>query len=133
MLNEGKIKVMTHLARCEKKENDENFNIMNYYKYDYIRYNLLKTIITATVGYVLVLGLIALYQAEYLIANFVTLDYKAIGAVVLGCYIVLLLLYSVATIVGCSLKYDKSRKEIGHYYKVLEVLRKFYKKDKEQK
>lgn len=133
MLNEGKIKVMTHLAKCEKKENGESFNVMNFYKYDYIRYNLLKTVISVTIGYMLVIGLAALYQAEYLIANFVILDYKAIGTVVLGCYFALLLLYSVATIVGCALKYDKSRKEVGRYYKVLEALRKFYSKEKEQK
>ena len=133
MLNEGKIKVMTHLARCEKKDNGEIFNIMNFYKYDYIRYNLLKTFISVTIGYVMILGLAVLYHMEYLILNFVTLDYKMLGAVVLGCYLLMLLFYSVVTIAGCSAKYDNSRKEIGQYYRVLEGLRKFYGKEKEQK
>ena len=133
MLNEGKIKVMTHLARCEKKDNGEIFNIMNFYKYDYIRYNLLKTFISVTIGYVMILGLAVLYHMEYLILNFVTLDYKMLGAVVLGCYFLMLLCYSVVTVAGCSAKYDSSRKEIGQYYRVLEGLRKFYGKEKEQK
>lgn len=133
MLNEQKIKVMTRLAKCEKKEHRESFDIMNFYKYDYIRYNLLKTVIGVTVGYGMIVGLTALYHMEYLILNFVTLDYKAIVTLVLGGYLALLLIYSVATIAGSSGKYDKSRKEVGHYYRILEVLQKWYSKDNESR
>ncbi len=133
LLNESKIKVMTHLARREKAENGNDFRIMNFYKYDYIRYNLLKTFLNVTIGYGLILVLIALYKAEYLIANLVLLDYKAIGAVILAIYILLLIVYSVATVFTCSQQYDKSRKRVGRYYKILDVLRKFYNKESEQK
>lgn len=133
LLNESKIKVMTHLARCEKAENGKNFDVMNFYKYDFIRYNLIKTFLNVTVGYALILVLAALYYAEYLIQNFVTLDYKTIGFMALGIYLVLLILYSIATAVFCSLQYDKSRRHVGKYYKILELLRKFYGKEVEQK
>lgn len=133
MLNENKIKIMTYLAKEEKKEHEEDFRIMNFYKYDYIRYNLLKNFLSVTVGYVMVLGLAALYKAEYLIANLVLLDYKTIGAVVIGVYFILLVIYSVATVFTCSMQYEKSKRHVGKYYKILDVLRKFYDRESEQK
>lgn len=133
MLNESKIKVMTHLAKSENAKSGGAFRIMSYYKYDYIRYNLLKTFLSVTVGYVLILALAALYKLEYLIANFVVLDYKAIGITAGGIYLLLLILYSAATVIICSLQYDKSRRYVGKYYKILDVLRRFYDREAEQK
>jgi len=124
---------MTYLAKEEKSENAEDFRIMNFYKYDYIRYNLLKNFLSVTVGYVILLGLVALYKAEYLIANVVSLDYKAIAIVVIGVYVLLLILYSVVTVWTCTAQYEKSKKHVTRFYKMLEILRKFYDKEAEQK
>ncbi len=132
VLNEEKITIMVHLAKCEKKENESNFTVMNFYKSDYIRYNLLKTFVSVTIGYILILGLIMFYQAEYLIANAVTLDYKAIATTAVGIYFLLLLLYEVVTAITCFLKYDKSQKYTKKYYKSLDVLRRFYGSETEQ-
>ena len=133
MLNESKIKLMTCLAKDEKKENGKAFRIMNFYKYDFIRYNLIKNFLSVTVGYVLILALAALYKAEYLIANLVSLDYKLIGVILIGLYFLVLLVYSIRTVYICSIQYEKSKKQVGRYYKMLEVLQKFYDKESEQK
>ncbi len=133
MLNESKIKIMTYLAKEEKSENSEEFRIGSYYKYDYIRYNLIKNFLSVSVGYVLLLGLIALYKAEYLIANVALLDYKAIAMAVIGVYILLLILYSAVTVWISSAQYEKSKKHVTKFYKMLEVLRKFYDRESGQK
>lgn len=133
MLNENKIKVMTYLAKEEKSEYNEEFRIMNFYKYDYIRYNLIKNFLSVSVGYVMLLGLAALYKAEYLIANLMCLDLKKIAVVTIGIYVVLLLVYSVITVWLCSAKYEKSKRHTMKYYKLLDVLQKFYDRETEQK
>ena len=124
---------MTDLARYEKKENENNFKVINFYKSDYIRYHILKTFIGVTIAYVLIIALIMLYQAEYLIANVVILDYKAMGTMIASIYFVVLLFYEVITVILCALRYDKAQKQMIRYYKILEILRRFYGSETEQK
>ena len=133
MLNENKIKIMTYLAKEEKRENGDNFRIMNFYKYDYIRYNLIKNFLSVSVGYIMLLGLAALYKAEYLISNFMFLDFKKIAVIAIGIYVVLLFVYSAITVWLCSAKYEKSKRHTMKYYKLLDVLQKFYDRETEQK
>lgn len=133
MLNEKRIRIMARLALSEEKNGKENFNIGKYYKSDYVRYSILKTILSVTVGYVLILGMVALYHAEYLIANAVKLDYKAMGMYVLGIYAVLLIIYSAVAAVIAALKYDRAARFEKKYGNVLGILRKLYENDVEPK
>lgn len=133
VLNEKKLQIMSRLASYEKKEHQKDFKRAKYYKSDYIRYNLLKTIVSVTIGYVLILGLIAFYNLEFLISNAVILDYNEMIGKALTIYILLLVIYIVGTIIIYSLKYDKSHRLVGKYYKMLGVLRRFYHDEAEQK
>ena len=58
MLNTKKIRHMTNLAIYEKKEGREDIKLSTFYKSDYVRYHLLKTCISATIAYLLVLVMI---------------------------------------------------------------------------
>lgn len=129
MINNEKVRVMTKLAIYEKNEGKEDIKMNHYYKMDYVRYNILKSIVSITVGYFLILLMIIAYNSEYIISNAVTLDYKAIGTYVLGIYIILLMVYVFITIVCYSFKYDASRKRLGGYYKNLKALRKIYRQE----
>jgi len=126
MLNNSKIRLMTRLAVYETKEGKEDIRLSKYFKTDYVRYQVLKSIISVTVGYLLILGLIFIYKSEEIIKEAITLDYKTIGIYLLGFYIMLLAVYGLASLVGYSLKYDHSRKKLGKYYKLLKRLEKIY-------
>ena len=119
MLNFKKIRLMTKLAVYEKKDGKEDIHLSKYYKTDYVRFQTLKSIITATIGYALILALIAFYRLEYLIKNAVVLDYKLIGTYVLGFYLMTITLYGLGSIAGYSMKYDASRKKLSRYFKLL--------------
>ena len=67
-----------------------------------------------------------LYKSEYLIAQAVNLDYRAIGMTVLVIYVVLLTVYTVGAIIGYSIKYDLSRGKLAKYFRMLKVMRRFY-------
>jgi len=127
MLNSDKVRLMTKLALYESKEGKEDISLSKYYKTDYVRYQIIKSIICATIAYILILILIFLYRSEYLIANAVTLNYKVIGTYILGIYIIIATLYGLGSAVGYSVKYDKSRKKLSRYYKLLKRLNKIYK------
>lgn len=126
MLNNSKIRLMTKLAVYENKEGKDDISLSKYYKTDYVRYQVIKSIIAATFGYALILVLIILYKSEYIIKNAVILDYKTIGTYVLGFYIMVIAVYGLASLVGFSIKYDKSRKKLGRYFKLLKRLNKIY-------
>lgn len=126
MLNNDKIRLMTRLALYESKTGKEDIRLSKYYKTDYVRYQVIKSVIAATIGYALILVLIILYKSEYLIKNAVKLDYKTIGLYVLGFYIIIVAIYGLSSIVIYSRKYDISRKKLGRYYKLLKRLEKMY-------
>ncbi|CRZ33330.1 hypothetical protein DFR55_11349 [Herbinix hemicellulosilytica] len=126
MLNFKKIRLMTKLAVYEKKEGKEDIYLSKYYKTDYVRFQVLKSILSATVGYGLILGMIALYKMEYLIKNAVTLNYKSLGTYILGFYIMTITVYGLGSLVYYSMKYDASRKKLARYFKLLKRLEKLY-------
>ncbi|HHT89156.1 MAG TPA: hypothetical protein GX002_09105, partial [Clostridiales bacterium] len=121
-----KIRLMTKLAVYEKKDGKEDIHLSKYYKTDYVRYQVLKAIITSTIGYGLILGLIIFYRMEYLVRNAVVLNYKLIGTYVLGFYIMTVTVFGLGALVGYSLKYDASRKKLSRYYRLLRRLQKLY-------
>ena len=126
MLNTDKIRLMTKLALYETKEGKEDIRLSKYYKTDYVRYQVIKSILCATFGYALILLLIFIYKTEYIVSNAVTMDYKAIGAYILGIYIIIAAIYGLGASVGYAIKYDVSRKKLSRYYKFLKRLNKIY-------
>jgi uncharacterized membrane protein YesL len=117
---------MTKLAVYENKEGREDIHLSKYYKTDYVRYQVIKSIISATIGYLLILALVLIYKSEYIIRYAVTMNYKTIGIYVLGIYVLVIALYGLGSVVGYSMKYDYSRKKLARYFKLLKRLQKIY-------
>jgi hypothetical protein len=112
MLNNKKIRLMTKLAIFETKDGKEDIRLSKYYKTDYVRLQVLKSIVSTTVGYLLILALIFLYKSEYIIKNAVSLDYKTLGSYILGIYIILITIYGLGSLAWYSFKYEASRKKL---------------------
>lgn len=131
MLNNHKIRLMTKLSIYEKKDGKEDIRLGRYYRVDYVRYQLLKTIVAVTFGYLILVLMAILYNMEYLIAEAVRLDYAAIGRTLLGIYLVLVLAFSGIAVLGYTIKYNRSRKKLAKYYRMLKRLRTIYREEKE--
>lgn len=130
MLNNRKIRIMTKLALFEQTEGKEDLSMSKYYKTDYVRLNVLKTVVSVTIGYLLILLMIGMYESEYIISKAVTLDFVRIGRYILGFYIMIMTVYVTGSIIGYSIKYDKSRKNLSKYYNSLKKLSKIYSDEK---
>ncbi len=126
MLDNKKIKLMTKLAAFEEGKGKEDIKISKYYKTDYVRYQVIKTAVSITLGYLLVLLLFGMYHAEYIISKIVTLDFVRIGQYLLGFYIIIMAIYVTGAFIGYSIKYDHSKKNLSRYYKLLKRLNRFY-------
>lgn len=129
MLNNRKIRLMSKLAKYEKKEGKIDIKLSAYYKTDYVRVNVLKTMVSVTFGYFVILIMFALYHSEYLIANAVELDYIAIGKSALGGYLILLTIYLVGTIIGYNIRYQMSKKKLEKYFRMLRKLHTMYREE----
>lgn len=126
MLNNRKVRLMTRLAMYEQNEGKEDVRISKYFRTDYVRLNVLKTIVAVTFGYLLILLLLVVYHSEYLIREAVTLDYRGMISRYVGIYIIILAVYGALGMIGYMLKYRASRKKLAKYFRMLRRLRSLY-------
>ena len=118
---------MSKLAMFEKSsEGKMALRDISLFRYDHIRWDLLKTGASVTVGYVLILALIIMYNLEYLIKNATSLDYKDIGVKTLGIYLVVMVVYLVFTFLYSAYTYSKNRRKFVKYRKLLSQMERIY-------
>ena len=126
MIDNSKVRIMTRMSIYERHEGKEDLKFNKFFKSDYARLQVLKTLVWVTIGYLIVVALVALYKLEYLIDNALTLDYPDMGKTILAYYRVVLAVYLIGALVGYSLKYQFSRKRLKNYYRLLKSLKEIY-------
>ena len=133
MIVKDKVSLMSKMAIFEKSPKGKAvLRDISFFRADRIRWDLLKTGASVTVGYALVLGLIILYNLEYLIKNATTLNHKDIGIKTLGVYLVVMVVYLVFTFLYSTYRYGKSRKKFLKYNKLLSKLESIYDNELEE-
>ena len=127
MIVKNKVGLMSKLAMFEKSsEGKMALRDIILFRYDHIRWDLLKTGASVTVGYALILALIIMYNLEYLIKNATSLDYKDIGVKTLGIYLVVMVVYLVFTFLYSAYTYSKNRRKFVKYRKLLSQMERIY-------
>ena len=87
MIDENKVRLMTKIAIYEKHEGNRNLMISKYYRSDYVRYNVLKTLIAATVAFWSIVGAYAFLKFDDLLAKVSEVDYFDVMYKLLGAYV----------------------------------------------
>ena len=129
MLSEEKIILMTRLAEFEQGAGQIDLKRTNYYKTDYIRWQIIKTLLSVTGAVFLVLLLVALYNAEYLITNALELDFVNIGKYILVIYIGTSIFFVCLTIAISSIQYEQSKRRVKEYYANMNNLLEYYEEE----
>ena len=129
MINNEKVSLMTKLAIYENK-NSEDSKLSKYYKSDYVRHNILKTIISVTVAYVCILMLLLFYNLEEVLAKAFILNYSMLGIEIFVSYFVLIVIFTLLSFTIYTDKINKSRDNLMKYHKGLRQLSKMYDEDK---
>lgn len=133
MLNENKVKMMTKMAIYEKNEGRKMIKTAKYFKSDYIAFGVLRTLITTTIAFIIMLVMGVLYNIDKIITDINNLDYSAIVTGIIICYIVMLILFSVIALIVYSRQYDNSRKGLKRYFSRLNKLERFYNSEKKRR
>ena len=132
MLNEEKIKIMNKLAMYEQGEGKKYLPVSRYYRSDYIGLALIKNFFLVTIGYCLILAGIAAYFGEYLVDNIHKMDLVAVGRNAVIGYVVVLVVFSVATYIQYAVKYHKAKKSVKEYYQELTQPNKIYSREEKK-
>ncbi|MDD5829611.1 MAG: hypothetical protein PUD10_10725 [Lachnospira sp.] len=126
LLNENKVKMMTKMAIYEKNEGKTMLKTAKYFKGDFIAFGILKTIITTTIAFVIIVLLYVLCNAEGLMNQINSMDYMALGRKVAVYYVLMLIIFTAIAAAVYNYKYEHSRKGLKRYFSRLNKLERFY-------
>ncbi len=115
MINEEKVKLMTRIAAFETHEERGDLLTDGYFKWDYIWFHVIKSVLVGTLTYLILLSVFALYQIETNVEN-IRLDHVdtyILIAVLL--YIVTIAIYGAAAMLCYSHRYRKAHRAVRRY------------------
>ena len=126
MLEPDKIVLMTRLASFEKNEARENSNIWQYFRGDYIGWQVLKSIVAGTIVFGIIFAGFVIYDFETFMLEIYKMDLLEYAKGVLTKYLIFVAVYSVITYIVFAVKYAKARGELRTYVHNLNKLSKTY-------
>ena len=127
MLNEERIILMTKMASYEANEGKKNVAIGSYFRGDYIGWHVLKSIISATIAFVVVFGVYIYYDFEAFMTDIYKMDLIEFARHILSMYLWTTGIYAVIAYVVYMIRYMKAMKSLKLYYMNLRKLAGMYK------
>lgn len=126
MLNEERVILMTKLASYEVGEGKKNVAIGSYFRSDYIGWQVLKSIISATIAFVVVFAMYIFYDFEIFMMDIYKMDLLEFGKNVLIKYAYVVGGYALLSYIIYAYRYSKARKSLKLYYMNLRKLSVMY-------
>ena len=127
MLNEERIILMTKMASYEANDGKKNVAIGSYFRGDYIGWQVLKSIISATIAFVVVFGVYIYYDFEAFMTDIYKMDLIEFARHILSMYLWTTGIYAVIAYVVYMIRYMKAMKSLKLYYMNLRKLAGMYK------
>lgn len=127
MLNEERIILMTKMASYEANEGKKNVAIGSYFRGDYIGWQVLKSIISATIAFVVVFGMYIYYDFEVFMLDIYKMDVLAFVKRILSMYLWTIGIYAVIAFVVYAVRYSRAMKSLKLYHMNLRRLMNMYK------
>ncbi len=129
MLSEEKIKKMIRLSDYENGQGSTDLKRVRYLKMDYVRLQVLKTVASVLLAFLLILGIVAVYNVDYILQNALALPLRKIALIGGGGVAAVCLVSIIVTCRIASKEYDESRSRAGEYEQTLHELMKIYDKE----
>lgn len=131
MLNEERIRLMTKMACYEADEGKKNVAIGSYFRGDYIGVQIIKSVISATVAFVILFAMFIFYDFEVFMSDIYKMDLLQLAKSVIIDYLVFTAVYVVISYGVYTYRYTKAKKSLKIYYNNLKKLAYLY--DRETK
>lgn len=130
MLNEERIILMTQMASYEANEGKKNVAIGSYFRSDYIGWQVLKSIISATIAFVVVFAMYIFYDFEVFMTDIYKMDLLEFAKNVLFYYLGTVGAYALVSYVVYTVRYSRARKSLRAYHMNLHRLSNMYRSEK---
>ena len=126
MLNEKRIILMTKMASYEANEGKKNVAIGSYFRSDYIGWQVLKSIISASIAFVVVFGMYIFYNFEAFMTDIYKMDLLEFARQVFIMYLWMVGIYAVISYVVYTIRYSRAVKSLRVYQMNLRRLAEMY-------
>ena len=126
MLNEKRIILMTKMASYEANEGKKNVTIGSYFRSDYIGWQVFKSIISATIAFVVVFGMYIFYDFELFMTDIYKMDLLEFAQHTLEQYLWTIGVYAVISYVVYAVRYSRAVKSLKVYQMNLRRLADMY-------
>lgn len=126
MLNAERVILMTRLASYENGEGKKNVAIGKYFRSDYIKMQTIKSIIYATVAFVILVALMVLMDIEAFMGDIYQMDLIGYAKSILYWYIAFVGIYGVISFIVYSVRYRNARKQLKVYFNNLKKISEMY-------
>ena len=130
MLNEERVVLMTKMASYEAHEGKKCLAIGSYFRNDYIGWQVLKSIISATIAFVVVFAMYIFYDFEIFMTEIYKMDLLEFAKNVLFLYLGTVGAYALISYGIYAFRYSRASKSLRAYYMNLHKLSAMYKNER---
>lgn len=129
MLNEERVVLMTKMAAFEEHEGKRSLDIGSYFRSDYIGWQVLKSIISATIAFVVVFAMYIFYDFEIFMTDIYKMDLLEFAKNVLFYYLGTVGVYALISYIVYTVRYSRAKKNLRVYYMNLHKLSSMYRNE----
>ncbi len=126
MLNEDRIKLMTKMAAYENRQGKKDMSVHEFFRGDYISFQVLKSALYATVGYALGVAMYILYDLEGFLTDFYKMDVVEFAKGIATKYAVVLVIYLLVSYFIYAYRFSRAKKHMKKYISRLNELDTMY-------
>lgn len=126
MLNQERIKLMTRMAAYEENEGKKYMSIGSYFRSDYMGLQVIKSVISSTLAYLIIMGLYVYYHFESLMQDIYKMDLMKVGKNLLLYYVIFTAANGLITYTVYSFRYSRAKRSLKKYYRHLKQLAAIY-------
>ena len=133
MISEQRVKLMTRLAAYEQKEGKENEEIGSYFRGDYISLQILKSVISATMAFILIVALFVFYDSELFMTDIYKIDIMEYVKKIVFYYLGFTGIYVIISYIVYAIRYRKAKNRLKIYFNNLKRLQILYQRERKDK
>ena len=126
MLNEDRIELMTKMAAYENGRGKRDISVNEYFRGDYISFQVLKSALYCTVGFGLVVVMYILYDLEGFLTDFYKMDVAEFARGIATKYAVVLVIYLLISYCVYAYRFSRAKKHMKKYISQLKELETMY-------
>lgn len=133
MVNQDRVKQLYRIAIYEQTEEKEHRQIGQYYRSDYIGKEIIKSFLTGTIAYAIMVMLWVISNSEMVLHQINTLEIVDTVVVAICIYVVFLFIYIFGTALVYYYRYKSNKDKVDVYVENLKAAQNMFEREEKLK